>query len=221
MEQFIKISLIIHVIAGTAAIIFGGMAMIFKSKTAKHKPMGRYYFYSMTVIFVTGIYLSIYSQNLFLFFVSFFTYYSTLVGYRSIVLKNRPTETLDKVVDGIAGSANLSLVAFGIYMYLKNGHIDAAIPIVFGLLGLGFVYSNVKRHLSTFVSAGNQWLLRHISNMMGSYIGAITAFTVNQAWKIHVPNIISWLGPTALLVPIIVIELRKVRKRTQTKAMIK
>ncbi len=47
--------------------------------------------------------------------------------------------------------------------------------------------------------------------MLGSYIGAITAFVVNQAEHIPLPQIVLWLGPAAILVPIIVVELKKVK----------
>ncbi len=55
------------------------------------------------------------------------------------------------------------------------------------------------------------WLKVHIGNMLGSYIGAITAFVVNQMEHIPLPPIVMWLGPSVILVPIIVIELKKVK----------
>jgi len=45
--------------------------------------------------------------------------------------------------------------------------------------------------------------------MCGSYIGAITAFVVNQSQHIPLPQVVLWLGPTAIIVPIIVMELKK------------
>jgi hypothetical protein len=57
------------------------------------------------------------------------------------------------------------------------------------------------------------WLKKHIGNMCGSYIGAITAFVVNQAEHIPLPQVVLWLGPTAIIVPIIVMELKKVKSK--------
>jgi hypothetical protein len=49
--------------------------------------------------------------------------------------------------------------------------------------------------------------------MLGSYIGAFTAFFVNNnARWIHLPEIIAWLGPTAFITPLIIFELRKYKK---------
>jgi hypothetical protein len=47
--------------------------------------------------------------------------------------------------------------------------------------------------------------------MCGSYIGAITAFVVNQSEHIPLPEIALWLGPTAIITPIIIMELKKVK----------
>jgi hypothetical protein len=47
--------------------------------------------------------------------------------------------------------------------------------------------------------------------MCGSYIGAITAFVVNQSDHIPLSPIILWLGPTLIITPIIVFELKKIK----------
>lgn len=219
METVIKYSLIIHVIAGFTALILGAAAIFLKKKIAKHKPVGRYYFYAMSIIFITGVFLSVMHEKLFLFFISFFTYYSTIVAYRAIVLKNNPAALLDKVVDIIAGLTNASLLCFGIYVMIINQNSTAMIPIVFGLIGLAGVYTNIKRYYRPAIRP-TEWLERHIGNMLGSYIGAITAFTVNQAWKYGIPNIIAWLGPTIILVPVIIIEIRKVKGKKEKANMV-
>ncbi|MES2516350.1 MAG: hypothetical protein V4580_19505 [Bacteroidota bacterium] len=57
------------------------------------------------------------------------------------------------------------------------------------------------------------WLKKHIGNMCGSYIGAITAFTVNQSSHIPVSPIILWLAPTVIITPIIICELKKIKTK--------
>ncbi len=49
--------------------------------------------------------------------------------------------------------------------------------------------------------------------MLGSYIGAITAFVVNNSRIIPAPPIVLWLGPAALIVPLIIFEVRKHKKK--------
>ena len=69
MEKFITITLIIHVIAGTSALISGALAIILKRNTPKHKPVGKIYFWSMTFVFITAMIVSIAHKNQFLFLI--------------------------------------------------------------------------------------------------------------------------------------------------------
>jgi hypothetical protein len=59
----------------------------------------------------------------------------------------------------------------------------------------------------------NYWLKIHVGNMMGSYIGAATAFLVNQTDKIPLPPTVLWLAPTVLIVPLMIRELRKIQAK--------
>lgn len=214
MEKTYTIAIIIHVLAGIGALIFGALAIILKKNTPKHKPVGRIYFYCMTTIFVTGVYLSVFKGLLFLFFIAIFTYYSTIIAYRSLRLKNlhngqKPMK-IDWIVETIAGVTFIGLIVFAIYYYVQNKNINALIPLTFGLFGLWGVIKNTNRLLSK-PKETLYWLKMHIGNMLGSYIGAITAFVVNQSEHIPLPPIALWLGPAAILVPIIMFELKKVK----------
>lgn len=214
MEQLFKPIIFIHVLAGIGALIFGALAIILKRNTPKHKPVGRIYFWCMTVIFVTGVYLSVFKGQLFLFFIAIFTYYATLTAYRALRLKKlhkgqKPLK-IDWIIELMASLTFLGLIVFAIYFYFKNNSLDAIIPLTFGVLGLIGVYKNIIR----FIKGPKEtmfWLKIHIGNMCGSYIGAITAFVVNQSKHIPVSPIILWLGPTVIIVPIIMVELKKIK----------
>lgn len=216
MKTVFTITIIIHVLAGTGALISGALAIILKSNTPKHRPVGRFYFWCMTVIFVTSIFLSVCKGLLFLFFIAIFTYYATLIAYRALRLKNlhkgqKPAK-VDWFIEAIAGLTFIGLVIFAVYRYLVYHSSDAVIPFAFGIMGALGVYRNVKR----FMEGPKEtlyWLKIHVGNMCGSYIGAITAFTVNQSEHIPVNPIILWLGPTFILVPIIMMELKKIKSK--------
>lgn len=217
MEKILTIAIIIHVLAGIGALIFGALAIILKKNTPKHKPVGRIYFYCMTTIFVTGVFLSVCKGLLFLFFIAIFTYYSTIIAYRALRLKNlhngQKPAIIDWIVEVIAGLTFVGLIIFAIIYYIQNKDVNALIPFAFGTMGLWGVIKNTKRLLSK-PKETLYWLKMHIGNMLGSYIGAITAFVVNQSEHIPLPPIALWLGPTAILVPIIVVELKKVKTQT-------
>ncbi len=214
METIFTVSIIIHVLAGIGALISGALAIILKRNTPKHKPIGKFYFWCMTVIFLTGVFLSVAKGLLFLFFISVFTYYATIIAYRSLRLKKlhegQKLLWIDWTVEVLAGITFIGLTGYGAYYYIINHSTQAVVPLFFGLMGLLGVYRNVNN----FIQGPKEtmyWLKKHIGNMCGSYIGAITAFVVNQSQHIPVNPIFLWLGPTIILVPVIMVELKKIK----------
>jgi hypothetical protein len=217
MELFITISLIIHVSAGMIALLSGAGAIFLRNKVKIHKKFGIVYFYCMTVVFITAVYISVYKENVFLFCVAFFTYYSCLTAYRALKLKRlhidqKPTK-LDWIIEGFFGFMHVSFVLFAIFIFIKGNVTFGIISLVFGLLGLRGNQNNIKR-LRGVLEYKNYWLLAHIGGMCGSYIGAFTAFFVNNNNRfIHLPQIVAWLGPAVFIVPLIIYEVSKHQKK--------
>jgi len=225
METFIRISLIVHVTAGCLALLTGLGAILLRNNVKKHRPLGKIYFWCMTVVFVTAVYISSYKGNIFLFCVAFFTYYSCITAFRSLKLKKLHIEQkphwVDWAIEGLFGITHLGFVGFGILLLIgKSTTMEGAelrqfgiICLVFGLLGLNANRQSIKR-LRGNVEHSNYWLLAHIGGMLGSYIGAVTAFMVNNNNRfIHLPQIVAWLGPAVLLVPLIIYEVNKFKKK--------
>lgn len=212
MDLFIKISLFIHVFAGSSAILTGLIAILLKGNTPRHKKAGIIYFWCMTVIFVTGTYLSVFRNNIFLLCISVFSYYACLSAYRILKHKSfKGASKADWLIEGTGLISFLGLITLGILALINNeDKFIALIPFTFGLIGLRGVQQKVKLYLK-----GPQeklfWLKFHIGNMIGSYIAAITAFLVNQSEHIPVHQTILWLGPTVLFVPVIMFEIKKVK----------
>lgn len=215
MQTVIHILLIFHIVAGTLSLLSGLLAILLRNKIKFHRPIGKTYFWAMTVVFVTAVFISTAHSNLFLFCVAFFTYYSCLTAYRSLYLKKlhqdqQPT-VMDWVIEVFFGLVNVALVVFAVFLLSKGNHSYGTVSFVFGIFGLRGNYVTWRRLRKKLVYR-NYWLLAHIGGMMGSYIGAITAFVVNNANHIPLPNVVLWLGPSAFLIPLIVFEIRKHEK---------
>lgn len=214
MELIVRVAIIVHIIAGIGALISGAIAFGLRNNTPKHKPIGKIYFWCMTVIFVTGLFLSFARELLFFFYIAVFTYYSTIIAYRSLKLRNlhngQKPFMIDWFIEIIAALTFIGLIAFSISLYFKNHNPGAIIPLVFGCIGLWGSYTNIKLFLKG-PKETLYWYKKHIGNMMGSYIGGVTAFLVNQMEYIPFNPIILWLGPTVIIVPAIIIELKKVK----------
>lgn len=215
MQEFIKYSVIVHVIAGCIALLSGLAAILLRNNVKKHRPFGKIYFWCMTIIFITSLYVSFYKEIWFLLFVSVFSYYSCITAFRALSLKklhlDQKPKTIDWVIDAINILFNLSFILFGIAI-IKTTVTFSIICFVFGGLGLFTSYKNLGRFWKKPVNK-NHWLIGHIGGMLGSYIGAFTAFLVNNNGRwIHAPEIIAWLGPTVVFVPFIFIETNKYKK---------
>jgi uncharacterized membrane protein len=221
MENFIKILIFTHIFAGCSALITGALAMMYKSQTPKHRIAGKFYFWSMSYIFVSGLYMAVHRNSLFFIFISFFVYHTLISAYRALKLKDlhkgQQPEMLDWAIEIIAGLANVCFVLFAAYWYTKGRGSDALIPLVFGFIGSRSVYKNIIRFRNR-PNDPTHWLQTHISGMIGSYIGAITAFMVNQSSHIPIPQVILWLAPTAILTPFIIFEIRKVKMKVRPSA---
>lgn len=215
METFILVSKIIHISAGGLALLSGLGAILLRKKAPLHKPVGRVYFWCMSIIFVTSFIMASYRFNLFLFFINVFTFHAAITAFRSLKLKElhlgQKPLALDWVIEAINIAANLGLIAVGVYHIFKHSIEGGIIATVFGSGGLRNSYVNLKR-LNGKLTYKNYWLMAHIGGMLGSYIGALTAFTVNNNRWMHLPEIVAWLGPTILLVPLLVREVNAYKK---------
>ncbi len=217
MEQLLKILVIIHVAAGAGALIFGAIAFGLRKNTPKHKPIGKIYFWCMSVVFVTAIIVSVAKSLLFLFLIGIFSYYSTIIAYRSLRLKNlqgdqKPLK-IDWFIEIVAGLTFLGMVAFGILILIKKGSMGGLVPLIFGVFGLLSVRTNIKLFMQK-PKETLYWLKKHIGHMMGSYIGALTAFLVNQTD--HLPFInptLLWFLPALIIVPVMRMEMKKVKSK--------
>lgn len=212
MERIIHILLIIHIAAGTISLISGLLAILLRNRVKVHRPLGKTYFWAMTVIFVTAVFISIAHSNVFLFCVAFFTYYACLTAYRSLHLKKLHLDQKpliwDWLIEVFFGLMNVAFVMFGTYLFFGGNTSFGIISLVFGLFGLRGNYMTILRLRKKLVYR-NYWLLAHIGGMMGSYLGAITAFVVNNSARIPLPAVFLWLGPTAFLTPLIIFEIKK------------
>lgn len=216
METVYKIILVIHIAAGSTALLSGLFAIIFRYNVKKHKPIGKIYFWAMTIIFFSAIFMSLYRSNIFLFCVSFFTYYACLTAYRSLKLKKLHIDQkpfwFDWAIEVFFGLMHIGFIIFAIIALTNSNTAMGIISMVFGVLGIRGNYVTIQRFRKKIVYK-NYWLLAHIGGMLGSYIGAITAFTVNNGRWIPAPGIVLWLGPTVFLVPLIIFEINKHQKK--------
>ena len=203
MEQFFKILLIIHIIAGSIGLFTGTINIIRKKGDKLHRLVGKYFFYSMIINAVAGFVMSILHNNLFLLIIAVFSFYMTATGQRFLSLKRLNYGQKAKRIDWMLSITMilfaLFFIVFGFYL-LSNDNNFGIILLVFGSISVLMARTDIHIY-SGIIKVKNYWLLIHIQRMIGAYIAALTAFLVVN--NTYLPSIVAWLLPTVLLTPLI------------------
>ena len=203
MDKFHDIALYAHIASGTVAFIAAPIALIVKKGANNHRLFGKIYFWAMAFVAISGVVLALLLKNIFLFCVAFFAFYLVASGYRWLYRKNikqKPAH-LDWFIHITASVFNAGLLVIGIMRLVHDsagafGYISS----VFGLIGLNFCRQNIKQLLKP---SGEKaaWLFNHIGGMIGGYVATVSAFSaVNMNF---LPEIIQWLWPTIIGIPVI------------------
>lgn len=215
MEHPLRFIIYLHALSGFTALLAGGLAMGAAKGKHLHRLAGKIYFYGMTGVFVTAVLVSLAKNLPFLLMVGFFSYHMVCSGYRALYLKKlhiqqRPSY-IDWLIAAIAGTFNTTLLAWGIYKLVLYSQPVGIIAVVFGLIGMQFVFQNLRTFFRK-PKEKNHWLQSHIGGMMGGYIATWTAFlVVNISF---LPPLVVWLGPMAIGIPVIIFHIRKVKQKT-------
>lgn len=220
LELFFRYS---HILAGAIVLLTGFLAIIIKPRGSKfHKKVGILYFYGMLWIFISSLAMNCFRFNFFLSMISVFSFYLSFSAYR--VLKRK---TQDKIIwiDWFGSIftlfAGVIFVLFGAYIiYSSQNIVLAFLSMFFGAFTIWTAWSDIVIFRKTEYDDKMWWYFHHAGNMMGSFIAAVTAFSVNVLPK-FTPNSdinwIYWLLPTAVGTPILIRILKKEKLKFNSK----
>ncbi|HTY80231.1 MAG TPA: hypothetical protein VMI34_20560 [Candidatus Bathyarchaeia archaeon] len=214
MDTVIKGFLWLHVLAGTVALVVAPIALMTAKGGPAHRRWGKVYFWAMAVVAATAVAVAYWRSILFLMLTAVFSFYAALSGYRVLFRKRpdrgeRPT-TLDWAAAGITMAASALLVFLGITKPTPRFQELSTVAIVFGCVGLSLSGLDVRRFLHPPVDR-MAWWYRHMANMIGSYIAAVTAFSVVNFH--FLPTTVRWLWPTMVGTPLVAIWITYYRMR--------
>jgi hypothetical protein len=198
METFFEINRWIHITAGFTGFFVAPVALAVRKGGAAHRRWGRVFFWAMAVAGTTALVGAQHIHNLFLLLTAVFSLYMAGFGYRSLFLKplawDARVATFDWAVAGVGLVVFLGTVGYAVFA--RN------IPVgVFGFLGAGTAFRQLRGYANAGGWTKNQWLLNHISGFLASYIAAVSAFSVTSLHFIPFPY--NFLWPTVLGVPLI------------------
>ncbi len=222
MKFFIQVLLYLHIAGGMLALVIGPAAMVATKGGEKHRLWGRIYFYSMTVVAITAVIISLYRPIPFLLMVAVFSYYVIVSGYRSLYLKKlhkgQKPGRIDWLIAGVSILFSLGLIIWA--MLVLNDPTSRMtsfgyIALAFGGFGLFSTGSNLRQFFNP-PKDKYHWMFSHMGGMLGGYIATLSAFSaVNFDF---LPTLIRWLWPSILGIPLIIIWQRSYRKKFSAKS---
>jgi uncharacterized membrane protein len=204
--DYFKILLTIHIITGCISLFVGSIILFTKKGNETHQKLGKVYFSALLTSSLVSLLMAILHGNIFLFIVGIFTTYMLLSGTRYLKIKSiSDIHFADWTLAITITLFGLGFVSLGSYILLYQDFFGIVL-LVFGGICWMFALQDFKNFRNKS-KVKNFWLMTHIQRMTGSYIASATAFlVVNNTILL---GVISWLLPTAILTPLIVIWVRK------------
>ncbi len=198
MEKLILFFLWVHIACGTLALLSAPLAIVLRRQTPKHRVAGKVYFYSMLVVTVTALIISLYKGLPFLLMVGVFSFYAIWDARRALALKQLHKKQNPKWYDWAVGCItfcfNIGLFVFGATNINSESGVGI-IAIVFGVVEITSVFQSLKKFVKRPTDS-KHWLYTHVSGMLAGYIATTTAFL---AVNVHfLPGLVIWLGPTVI-----------------------
>jgi uncharacterized membrane protein len=214
MELF-SVFRILHIIAGFLALLIFWIPMVTRKGGKVHNRIGWIYVWAMGVVSVSAFYMGIYrvlfdenadqdrvSFSWFLIFISILSGASAWYGIRVLRFKKRKgihRNSVDLFV-------SILLVSTGIGIGVYGFSIDSGLITYFPILGL--VLGGIQLNYWLRKPAKRQhWYFEHFGGMISCCISTVTAFTVFGAPRllnIQSTNLLLWLLPSFVLVPVLI-----------------
>ena len=189
----------IHIAAGSVALLSAASALLTEKGKKFHVLIGKAYFWSMVIIFLTAIPMSIITGNVFLFLIAIFSFYLAFSGMR--FAKNRtgvPTR-VDLIAVNFMFLSGVGMWILAIIFFIDNNFQFITLT-VFGFLALFLGYGDFQTFKDQ-TAIGKERIAKHLTNMMGATIAVVTAvLVVNPPSN---PEWVWWILPTVLITPII------------------
>jgi len=193
------ILLSIHILAGSVALVSAALALSSEKGKKFHIFIGKAYFWSMAIIFLTALPLSTITSNVFLFLITIFSFYLAFSGMR--FAKNRkgvPTR-IDLIAVNFMLLSGVGMWILAIIFFIDNNSQYITL-IVFGFLALFLGYGDFQTFKNQ-TAIGKERIAKHLTNMMGGTIAVVTAvLVVNPPAN---PEWVWWILPTFLITPVI------------------
>ena len=204
MDSLITTLRWIHIAAGTLALVLAPLAMLTVKGGRAHRRWGKIYFWSMAVVAATAVVIALWRPKIFLALLAVFSFYMAFSGYRTLSRK-RPAQgggpiALDWTAAVLTFTVSAAMAVLGLIRPGEAWQRLGIVPVVFGILGMILAGLDIGKFVRPPADR-SAWWFAHMGGMLGSYIAALSAFSVVNFT--FLPTAVRWLWPTALGIPLI------------------
>ncbi len=204
MENIFPIILILHIIAGTLALLLGTLNILRKKGDTIHKKAGIVFVVAMISTGLSSLILATINPNIFLFTVGIFTIYLAGTGYFYLRYSINIYRTGIIFLSSFLFLGALFFLYTGI-KFLLASEVFGLVFLFFGVISARFLATDflfIKNKTITDYSAA---LRQHIQRIVAAYISAFTAFlVVNNGYMDFIPPFLIWLLPSVIFTPVII-----------------
>ena len=191
-----------HILAGFTAFFIAPVPLLTAKGGKTHRRWGKIYFWAMAVVATTAMVLALWRPILFLAFIAVFSFYFAFRGYRVLSrkspLQGQGPRALDWAAAVLAFLGSVALIVLGIVRPSPVWVQLSVVAIVFGVIGSAIAASDLWQFMHPPADQ-HFWWYAHMGGMIGSYIAAVSAFSVGNCH--FLPPAVRWLWPSAIGVP--------------------
>ncbi|HLL77534.1 MAG TPA: hypothetical protein VK421_19920 [Pyrinomonadaceae bacterium] len=178
--------LVAHIIAGTAAVLVGLVALVAPKPVGRRAPAhlrsGRLFLYAMAVVIGTSVALTLISFNPYFAGLTAAATVAVFSGYR-VLGRKRPDVNTSHRARPLDWIVTLLILAVGVFLtgLAATGRVTQNLPVVYSLGAGSTAYALYDLYRfarpAGFPFTPNLWLYEHLVKMIGGYFGAVAAFS--------------------------------------------
>lgn len=175
MELLHQSNIIIHVAAGSLALLTGIFILFKKKQDSVHRISGKIFLLLLGIVIFTGLLgVFVFKLNSFLLVITVLSGYMGFSGFRAARCRSNIPKALDIFIALLA----LASVTFFIWYFNAIGMIWSPVIIYstvsYLLMAVGYDFG---RYLVSKKVYGKLWLYEHILKMVSAFSGLLSAFT--------------------------------------------
>lgn len=182
----------LHAVGGSVALLAGPIPMAAAKGGRLHRRAGWLYATAMLITTVTALVLAVAVNNALLLVIAVFSFFLVFTGTRALARRRgQPIGFPDRLVPWAA-------LMFGVALFVRGAVLSDVTNLFFGI---GSVIL-AAREIRALHNPKTQWLLMHITAMLGAYIATFSAFLVVNIGFVSKPLL--FILPTLVGTPFIV-----------------